>query len=55
MTIISNYKALEEIFLNLKVSAFIGDKVTLTEFTADGYNAEGGGPVQSGNMFNYAR
>ncbi|PAV59749.1 hypothetical protein WR25_26463 [Diploscapter pachys] len=28
---------------------FIGDKVTLTEFTADGYNSEGGGPVQSGS------
>ena len=53
--IISNYKALKKIFLSFKVSAFIGDKVTLTEFTADGYNSEGGGPVQSGNTFNYAR
>ncbi|KJH40864.1 hypothetical protein DICVIV_13175 [Dictyocaulus viviparus] len=26
----------------------VGDGVTLTEFTADGYNAEGGGPVNSG-------
>ncbi|CAP27508.1 Protein CBR-MLT-9 [Caenorhabditis briggsae] len=27
----------------------LGQKVSLTEFTADGYNAEGGGPVRSGN------
>ncbi|CAJ0609691.1 unnamed protein product [Cylicocyclus nassatus] len=27
----------------------LGDKVTLTEFGADGYNAEGGGPVNSGS------
>nr|CDJ90931.1 unnamed protein product [Haemonchus contortus] len=27
----------------------LGDRVTLTEFGADGYNAEGGGPVNSGS------
>ncbi|KAK5975486.1 hypothetical protein GCK32_005130, partial [Trichostrongylus colubriformis] len=31
------------------ISVGLGDHVTLTEFGADGYNAEGGGPVNSGN------
>uniref|UniRef100_A0A8R1I227 MAM domain-containing protein n=1 Tax=Caenorhabditis japonica TaxID=281687 RepID=A0A8R1I227_CAEJA len=31
------------------VESLLGQKVSVTEFTADGYNAEGGGPVQSGN------
>ncbi|CAB3410368.1 unnamed protein product [Caenorhabditis bovis] len=31
------------------IESLLGQKVSLTEFTADGYNAEGGGPVQSGN------
>ncbi|VDO20851.1 unnamed protein product [Haemonchus placei] len=30
-------------------SVGLGDRVTLTEFGADGYNAEGGGPVNSGS------
>ncbi|CAI2358210.1 unnamed protein product [Caenorhabditis sp. 36 PRJEB53466] len=31
------------------IESLLGQKVSLTEFTADGYNAEGGGPVRSGN------
>ncbi|CAB54204.1 MAM domain-containing protein [Caenorhabditis elegans] len=31
------------------IEGLLGQKVSLTEFTADGYNAEGGGPVRSGN------
>ncbi|KHJ96908.1 hypothetical protein OESDEN_03124 [Oesophagostomum dentatum] len=35
--------------ITLVFSDGLGDRVTLTEFGADGYNAEGGGPVNSGS------
>uniref|UniRef100_A0A1I7XM99 MAM domain-containing protein n=1 Tax=Heterorhabditis bacteriophora TaxID=37862 RepID=A0A1I7XM99_HETBA len=31
------------------LQSLLGERVSLSEFSADGYNAEGGGPVNSGN------
>ncbi|WKY15065.1 hypothetical protein Q1695_000517 [Nippostrongylus brasiliensis] len=35
--------------ISTRTQVGLGDRVTLTEFGADGYNAEGGGPVNSGS------